>query len=88
MAFRVRASTLPLTPSSDAQKTDLEKRDEEEAQILAAIASRKKLASDLELAQGVQYTEPLKTSYALLILRRITTSSHLIIQMATTTLHS
>ncbi|EIM90530.1 P-loop containing nucleoside triphosphate hydrolase protein [Stereum hirsutum FP-91666 SS1] len=47
----------------DAQKTELEKRDEEEAQILAAIASRKKLASDLELAQGVQYTEPLKTSW-------------------------
>ncbi|KLO17940.1 DEAD-domain-containing protein [Schizopora paradoxa] len=47
----------------DAQKTELEKEQEEDAKILAAIASRKKLASDLELAKGIQYSEPLKTSW-------------------------
>lgn len=52
-------------PSSDSKKTDVEKADEADAEILAAIASRKKLASDLELAKGVQYTEPLKSSYVL-----------------------
>ena len=49
--------------SKDAKKTEAEKAEEADAEILAAIASRKKLASDLELAKGVQYTEPLKTSY-------------------------
>ena len=39
-----------------------EKEEEQDAEILAAIASRRKLASDLELAKGVQYTEPMKTS--------------------------
>ncbi|KAI0736494.1 DEAD-domain-containing protein [Fomitopsis betulina] len=47
----------------DSKKTDVEKADEADAEILAAIASRKKLASDLELAKGVQYTEPLKSSW-------------------------
>ncbi|KZT03584.1 P-loop containing nucleoside triphosphate hydrolase protein [Laetiporus sulphureus 93-53] len=46
-----------------AKKTEAEKTEEADAEILAAIASRKKLASDLELAKGVQYTEPLKTSW-------------------------
>lgn len=47
----------------DSKKTEAEKADEADAEILAAIASRRKLASDLELAKGVQYTEPLKTSW-------------------------
>ncbi|KAL5513318.1 hypothetical protein ACEPAH_3717 [Sanghuangporus vaninii] len=47
----------------DAQKTEAERTEEVDAAILAAIASRKKLASDLELAKGIQYTEPLKTSW-------------------------
>lgn len=51
------------TSGPDAKKTEAEKTEEADAEILAAIASRRKLASDLELAKGVQYTEPLKTSY-------------------------
>ena len=50
--------------TTDAKKTEAEKAEEQDAEILAAIASRRKLASDLELAKGVQYTDPLKTSYA------------------------
>ena len=46
----------------DAQKTVAEKKEEEDQAILTAIASRKKLASDMELAKGIQYTDPLKTS--------------------------
>jgi len=46
----------------DASKTQEKKTEEEESEILAAIASRRKLASDLELAKGIQYTESLKTS--------------------------
>lgn len=46
----------------DAKKTSAEKAEEADAEILAAIAARRKLASDLELAKGVQYTEPLKSS--------------------------
>ncbi|KAI0956954.1 hypothetical protein AcW1_005505 [Taiwanofungus camphoratus] len=49
--------------AEDAKKTEAEKEEEADAEILAAIASRKKLASDLELAKGVLYTEPLKTSW-------------------------
>ncbi|KAI0798122.1 P-loop containing nucleoside triphosphate hydrolase protein [Abortiporus biennis] len=49
--------------AEDAKKTDAEKAEEADAEILAAIASRRKLASDLELAKGVQYTEPLKASW-------------------------
>ena len=55
------SSTFMSLP--DAKKTDAEKTAEEEAQILAAIASRKKLASDMELAKGIQYTEALKTTF-------------------------
>ena len=47
----------------DALKTEEDKKAEEENKILAAIAARRKLASDLELAQGVQYTESLPTSW-------------------------
>jgi hypothetical protein len=48
---------------ADAKKTEAEKAEEEDAQILAAIASRKKLASDRELAKGIEYTEALRTSW-------------------------
>jgi ATP-dependent RNA helicase DDX41 len=48
--------------SADAKKTEAEKAEEADAQILAAIASRKKLASDRELAKGIEYTETLRTS--------------------------
>ncbi|EJD44074.1 P-loop containing nucleoside triphosphate hydrolase protein [Auricularia subglabra TFB-10046 SS5] len=47
----------------DAQKTEAEKKEEEEAEILAAIANRRQLASDRELAKGITYTEPFKTSW-------------------------
>ena len=46
----------------DAMKTEAEKQEEEDAEILAAIATRRKLASDLELAKGIQYTESLESS--------------------------
>ncbi|KZT20249.1 DEAD-domain-containing protein [Neolentinus lepideus HHB14362 ss-1] len=49
--------------AEDAQKTDVERAEEKDAEILAAIAARRKLASDLELAKGIQYTDPLKTSW-------------------------
>lgn len=45
-----------------AQKTEVEKAEEADAELLAAIASRRKLASDLELAKGISYSESLKTS--------------------------
>ncbi|CCA72383.1 probable DEAD-box ATP-dependent RNA helicase 35 [Serendipita indica DSM 11827] len=47
----------------DAHKTLEKKVEEEESEMLAAIAARRKLASDLELAKGIQYTESLKTSW-------------------------
>ncbi|KII88864.1 hypothetical protein PLICRDRAFT_109688 [Plicaturopsis crispa FD-325 SS-3] len=49
--------------TEDAKKTDGERAEEADAEILAAIASRRKLASDLELAKGIQYTDSLKTSW-------------------------
>lgn len=48
---------------TDAAKTEAEKRAEEEAKILASIAAKRKLASDAELAKGVQYTEPIPTTW-------------------------
>jgi len=48
---------------TDAKKTEAEKAEEADAHILAAIASRKKLASDRELAKGIEYTEALRTSW-------------------------
>jgi ATP-dependent RNA helicase DDX41 len=51
--------------AEDAKKTADERADEADAEILAAIASRRKLASDLELAKGIQYTDTLKTSYVI-----------------------
>ncbi|KAI0318059.1 P-loop containing nucleoside triphosphate hydrolase protein [Amylostereum chailletii] len=47
----------------DAKKSEAQKYEEEEEHILAAISNRKKLASGLELAQGVQYIDTLKTSW-------------------------
>ncbi|KAG8855168.1 DEAD-box ATP-dependent RNA helicase 35 [Tulasnella sp. 330] len=47
----------------DSKKTDTQKNEEVEEEMLAAIASRRKLASDLELAKGVQYTTTMKTSW-------------------------
>lgn len=44
-------------------KTEEEKQQEEERKILEAHAARKKLASDMELAKGINYTEPIKTSW-------------------------
>lgn len=57
---------------TDAKKTEAEKAEEADAQILAAIASRKKLASDRELAKGIEYTEALRTSWV----ASITTGDH------------
>ena len=50
--------------SLESKKTAGEKAQEADAEILEAIKSRRKLASDMELAQGIQYTEPLETRYA------------------------
>ncbi|PWN21996.1 P-loop containing nucleoside triphosphate hydrolase protein [Microstroma glucosiphilum] len=46
-----------------ATQTPAQQREEEERKILEAHAARRKLASDMELAQGINYTEPLKTSW-------------------------
>ncbi|KAI6155811.1 P-loop containing nucleoside triphosphate hydrolase protein, partial [Pisolithus tinctorius] len=63
--------TLPLEAqevhfrkaAEDAKKTEIEKAEEADAEILAAIASRRKLAPDLELTKGISYSESLKTSW-------------------------
>ncbi|VDB95568.1 unnamed protein product [Peniophora sp. CBMAI 1063] len=47
----------------DARKTEAEKAEEREEQILAAISRQKKLAGSNELAHGIQYTDSLKTSW-------------------------
>lgn len=49
--------------AEDSQKSEHQRKEEEDAQLLEAIKSRRKLASDMELAQGIQYTEPLKASW-------------------------
>ncbi|RDB21215.1 DEAD-box ATP-dependent RNA helicase 35 [Hypsizygus marmoreus] len=49
--------------TEDSKKTITEKAEEADAEILEAIKSRRKLASDMELAKGIQYTESLKTSW-------------------------
>ena len=54
------AHSLYITPS-DSKKTAGEKAQEADAEILEAIKSRRKLASDMELAKGIQYTESLKS---------------------------
>lgn len=47
----------------EGEKTQAEIQAEEERKILEAHAARRKLASDMELAKGIQYTEPLTTSW-------------------------
>ncbi|KAM6500809.1 DEAD domain containing protein [Amanita muscaria] len=49
--------------AEDASKSAGEKAEEADAEILEAIQTKKKLVSDMELAKGIQYTEPLKTSW-------------------------
>ncbi|KAL1683440.1 P-loop containing nucleoside triphosphate hydrolase protein [Schizophyllum commune] len=49
--------------AEDAKKSEQQRKEEEDAQLLEAIKSRRKLASDMELAKGIQYTEPLKSSW-------------------------
>ncbi|KAF8876026.1 P-loop containing nucleoside triphosphate hydrolase protein [Gymnopilus junonius] len=49
--------------AEDSKKTADQKAQEADAEILEAIKSRRKLASDMELAQGIRYTDPLKTSW-------------------------
>ena len=46
-----------------ADRSEAEKLAEEERKILEAHAARKKLASANELAKGIAYTEPIKTSW-------------------------
>lgn len=53
-----------LNPS-DAKKTEGEKAEEVDQEILEAIKSRRKLVSDLELAKGIQYTDPLRARHVL-----------------------
>lgn len=64
---RVSSCCLCQYFPTDAKKTDQERAAEADAEILAAIASRKKLASDMELAKGINYTESLKTTYVALL---------------------
>lgn len=61
-SFGILSFTHWTQQCSDAKKTAVEKAEEADAEILAAIASRKKLASDLELAKGIAYTESRTTS--------------------------
>ncbi|KAH6918823.1 DEAD-box protein abstrakt [Coprinopsis sp. MPI-PUGE-AT-0042] len=49
--------------AEDSKKTADQKADEADAEILEAIKSRRKLASDLELAKGIQYTDPIPSSW-------------------------
>ncbi|KAK0446478.1 P-loop containing nucleoside triphosphate hydrolase protein [Desarmillaria tabescens] len=49
--------------AEDAKKTEEEKTQEADEKIFNAIKSHKMLASDMELAKGIQYTESLKTSW-------------------------
>ena len=49
--------------AEEGEKTQAEIDAEEERKILEAHAARRKLASDMELAKGIQYTDPLTTSW-------------------------
>jgi ATP-dependent RNA helicase DDX41 len=62
VTIAIRLAGILRSKLVDAKKTEAEKAEEADAQILAAIASRKKLASDMELAKGIEYTETLRTS--------------------------
>lgn len=68
MSFSPFNTKAELTrKNKDSKKTAGEKAQEADAEILEAIKSRRKLASDMELAQGIQYTESLKTRSAILL---------------------
>lgn len=57
------APDLHFDYDADAAKTERQKREEEEAKILAAQeATRKTLAGAEEIAKGIVYTERMKTS--------------------------
>jgi ATP-dependent RNA helicase DDX41 len=47
----------------DAQKSEAQRKAEEDAEILKAIANQKKLVSAEEIAKGTSYKEPLKTTW-------------------------
>ncbi|CAG8532139.1 3577_t:CDS:10 [Diversispora eburnea] len=47
----------------DSTKTDVEKKLEEEKAIMEAVAQKKLLASDRELAKGIIYTKPMTTTW-------------------------
>ncbi|CAG8570754.1 9021_t:CDS:10 [Ambispora leptoticha] len=47
----------------DSMKTDAEKKLEEEKAIMEAVAQRKLLASDRELAKNIIYHDPIKTTW-------------------------
>ncbi|RHZ79012.1 hypothetical protein Glove_152g30 [Diversispora epigaea] len=47
----------------DSTKTDVEKKLEEEKAIMEAVAQKKLLASDRELAKGITYTKPMTTTW-------------------------
>lgn len=49
--------------AADRQKTAEQLRAEQEEETLKMVSNKKKLASDFELAKGIQYVEPLKTSW-------------------------
>ena len=49
--------------SEDVKKPDQERAEEVDAEILAVIVSHQKLASDIELAKGINYTKSIKTTY-------------------------
>ncbi|KIJ99561.1 hypothetical protein K443DRAFT_102004 [Laccaria amethystina LaAM-08-1] len=51
--------------AEDSKKSAGEKAEEADAEILEAIKSRRKLASDMELARGITYTESLKARYGI-----------------------
>lgn len=60
--------------AEDSKKTELQKAEDADAEILEAIKSRKKLASDRELAKGIKYTESLKSSWRPPLYIRVRTS--------------
>ncbi|TPX31469.1 hypothetical protein SmJEL517_g05206 [Synchytrium microbalum] len=58
-----QAAELRKQQEGQHQKTEMELKIEEEEQILAAQTRKKQLFSDKELAQGIVYEKPMKTSW-------------------------
>ncbi|KAJ1908686.1 hypothetical protein IWQ60_011582 [Tieghemiomyces parasiticus] len=59
-----QALELRLKQGQDGRELSAVDKDlEEEAEILKTVARRKQLASDRELAKGIQYTEPMTTTW-------------------------